>query len=476
MGLLRDWTFVEEATRTPALRDLVREALIRAVFTRDDRVLPRDIVLDLSRSPAVTVKVKDDGEVRKLVQVLNGSESTVSLGLRPEDYHYFRRELSVGKDRDIGVIPKPRVLLTYDWLVPEPRGVQLDFSAYRDVQLSGGGQRAIAQVGAAWKDVYDAALGKGHLVPFVPTVPLDFSVGDGIWGDAPFGSFPLEFREYVQALRTISAFGHRTRLGFEEVSNESTGYDLLHGVLPMADEYVVPVEVAFRLVPRPAGRRTLTYGFDDAAKAAAALEKLARSGRIPAWVHITDAPAAAALRPSVSAEAVTVQVAIGGPEAGLAAREKAIDTTLAGFKGKAADVPNPYDGPADAYRNTAERIGRSAFVGEVRLPARLLHDFHAMLKAFGEQATVRASFFASLRSNGTVSAFPAFEATKERHRLYELSKGVADIVKRVPGAIFVSRVAHLWADDPDYRRRMEFLRRLKLEIDSPRVIQPFVTP
>jgi FAD/FMN-containing dehydrogenase len=474
MALLRDWTFIEEATRIPALRDIVRDALIRALFTRDDRVLPREIIADLGRAPAVTVKVKDDGEVRKLVQVLNGDESTLNLGLSPEDYHYFRRELSVGKDRDVGIVPRARVLLTYDWLVPEPRGVQLDFSAYRSVDVAGG--RAIAQVGATWKETYDAALSAGRLLPLVPTVPLDFAIGDAIWGDAPLASFLGEFGDVVQALRSISAFGHRTRIGFEEVSGEGTGYDLLHGLLPFADEFVVPLEVSMRLGPKPPARKTLTYGFDDPAKAAAALDKLARSGRSPAWVHATDAPAARAIRPPAPAEAFTVQVAIGGPEAGTANREKAMDALLAGFKGKAADVPNPYDVAPDEYRKAAERVGRSAFVGEVRLPARLLAGFHAKVKALGQEATAPASLYASLRASGTCSTFPAFETSRERHRLYSLSMGVARIVEGLPGSVFVSRIAHLWADDPGYRRRMALLRRLKLEIDAPRVIQPFVAP
>jgi FAD/FMN-containing dehydrogenase len=476
MALLRDWTFVEEATRIPALRDVVRDALIRAVFTRDDRVLPRNIIADLSRAPAVTVKVKDDGEVRKLVQVLNGSESSLNLGLGAEDYHYFRRGLGVGKDRDIGVVPRPRALLTYDWLVPEPRGVQLDFSAYRGIDLEDGAARAVAQVGATWKDVYDAALTKGRLLPIVPTVPLDFALGDAIWGDAPLGSFLGEFGDHVQALRTISAFGHRSRLGFEDVSVEGTGYDLVHGLLPLADEFVVPIEIAIRLGPKPPARKTLTYSYDDGPKAAAALDKLARSGRTPAWVHVADGAAARALRPRLPAEAFTVQVSIGGPEAGIANREKAMDAALAGFKGKAADVPNPFDGPSDEYRKAADRIGRSAFVGEVRLPARLLGDFHGKLAAFGQAVTAPAGLFASLRASGTCSAFPSFETSKERHRLYDLSKGVADIAAQVPGTVFVSRIAHLWADDPDYRRRMDLLRRLKLEIDAPHVIQPFVVP
>ncbi|TLZ76686.1 MAG: hypothetical protein E6K08_05075 [Methanobacteriota archaeon] len=86
MGLLRDWHYIGKAVEIPALSEVIRESLIRALFVRDDRVLPKDLIADLNRLPPVTVKVKDDSEVRKLVRVLNGEESTVSLGLSAEDY------------------------------------------------------------------------------------------------------------------------------------------------------------------------------------------------------------------------------------------------------------------------------------------------------------------------------------------------------------------------------------------------------
>jgi len=58
VGLLKDWDYVEQAVRIPALAEVIREALIRALFVRDDRVLPASIIGDLNRLPPVTVKVK----------------------------------------------------------------------------------------------------------------------------------------------------------------------------------------------------------------------------------------------------------------------------------------------------------------------------------------------------------------------------------------------------------------------------------
>src|SRR5207247_2258550 len=255
VGLLRDWNYIEKAVQIPALSEVIREALIRALFVRDDRVLPKDLIADLNRVPPVTVKVKDDGEVRKLVRVLNGEESTLSLGLSAEDYHYFRTQLGVGRTREFGAVVRPRTLLTYDWIVPEQRGVQLDFGGYAGIEVADVAHRAIAQVGATWKQLYDGGAAKSHAVPFVPTVPLDFAIGDALCGAAPFASYRGEFTSYVNALLTISPFGHRARLRFDEVANNGTAYDLLHATVPLAAEFFIPVAVALRLEAKTAARQ-----------------------------------------------------------------------------------------------------------------------------------------------------------------------------------------------------------------------------
>ncbi len=475
MGLLRDWNYIENAVHIPALSEVIREALIRALFVRDDRVLPRDLIADLSRLPPVTVKVKDDGEVRKLVRVLNGEESTVSLGLSAEDYHYFRTQLGVGRTREFGAVMRPRTLLTYDWIVPEQRGVQLDFAGYAGIEFADEAHRAIAQVGATWKQLYDGAPAKGHAVSFVPTVPLDFAIGDTLYGDAPFASYRGEFASHVNALRTISPFGHRARVGFEEVANNGTAYDLLHATIPLAAEFFIPVAVAMRLEAKPATRKTVTYAFDDGAKLAVALDKLSRTSQTPTWVHVTDGVAAKILRPG-AADAFTVQVSLGGTPSGLTAREKAIDTAMTGFTSKNAEVPNPFDGPADVYRKTADSVARFLFVGEIRVPAKSIGDFVAKIRSFGDQNAAKAGIYASLRATGTVSTFPFFAAPKDRSKVYDLSKGVRAIASRTPGAAFTSRLAHLWEEESQFMRRMAFLRSLKLTIDTAHVVQPLVSP
>src|SRR5256886_12251420 len=161
---------------------------------------------------------------------------------------------------------RPRTLLTYGWIVPEQRGVQLDFTGYAGIEFAVDGHRAIAQVGALWKRLYDEASERGHLVPFVPTVPLDFAVGDALYGDAPFASFRGGFASYVNALRTISAYGQRARTGLAEAPNYGTAYDLLHTAIPLAEQALIPVSAALRSEAQTATRMNVTHVFDEHAQ------------------------------------------------------------------------------------------------------------------------------------------------------------------------------------------------------------------
>jgi hypothetical protein len=169
-------------------------------------------------------------------------------------------------------------------------------------------------------------------------------------------------------------------------------------------------------------------------------------------------------------------VALAGTASGLPAREKALDATLAGFKVKSAEVPNPFDVTGAEYEKTAKRVERGLFVGEIRLPAAAAGDLANRLRGLGQQVAARVGLFASLRASGTLSAFPYFDHAKDRTHIYDLSKGIARAVEKIPGAVFLSRLSHLWNADPAYLERMRLLREVKLRFDSAHVLEPLVRP
>src|SRR5207247_10678320 len=114
--------------------------------------------------------------------------------------------------------------------------------------------------------------------------------------------------------------------------------------------------------------------------------------------------------PRGAASAFPAQVTWGGCARGLAAKDKSIDTAMAGFTSKNAELPNPFDVPADGYRKSAEAVARSLFVGEVRVPAKSFGDFAGKVRTFGDQTAAKAGVYGSLRHTGLVAAVPFFSA------------------------------------------------------------------
>ncbi len=474
MGLLKDFAFVESAAAAPALAEVIREDLIRALFVRDDRLLPADVVAPLAKGPAITVKVKNEEDVRRLVRVANGHGSTTSLGLGAEDYHYVRMQLAIGKDRDIGISMKPSTLTTYDWIVPPQGGILVDPGGLDGVEVDPAGHQAVVGVGAKWKSLYDRARELGRFVPFLPHVPLDYAMGDAIFGDAVFSAYAAPFLSYVYGLRVISPSGDRARAGFDEVPPLGTGYDIVELSLAAGAEWVIPVALAVRLAPRPPVMRTLEYGFGDPAKAAEAVDRLTKSGRTILWARVFDERSWPLAQPISAPGPWVIEVGLGGTAAAVAAAEKALDALLAGPTAKVATTPD-FETGAAAYAKTGGKVGRLLFVGEVVAPARRFGALYLSLRAAAEKEGQRFGAFTTLSARGTASMSVFFEAVRDRPRAYEMSRVVRTAVASVPGALFESRLGQLWSMDPVYRKRLELLLRLKRHIDAPGVAEPLVT-
>ncbi len=474
MGLLKDFAFVESAAAAPALAEMIREDLIRACFVRDDRALPKDVVAPLSRGPSVTVKVKSDDDVGRLVRVANGQESTTTLGLGAEDFHYFRTQLAVGKDRDIGLTMKPSVLTTYDWIVPPQGGILVDPVGLDAVEVDPAGHQALVGVGAKWKALYDRARELGRHVPFLPHVPLDYAMGDALYGDAAFSSYTAPFLSYVFGVRSILPAGKRGRAGFDEVLSAGSGYDIVELVLATGAEWVIPLAVGVRLGARPAVIRDLAWGFADAAKATEAADRLTRSGRSLLWARVFDERSWPLIQSGAAPGPWVLEVGVGGAEGSMASREKALDALAVGWTGKATITPE-FEADAKAYAKTSEKVGAMLFVGEVIVAANRLGAAHNAIRAAAEKDRQRFGAITTLSARGTATLAVFFEAVRDRERAYEMSRIVRGAIAAVPGASFRSRLADLWSHDPEYRKRLSLLLKLKQAIDTPRVAEPTVT-
>lgn len=471
MALLRDLKLLRDATAIPALREMVRENLIRTMFVRDERALPKGLVAVLRNKADLVVRVKDELEVRQAVRVANGEESTVSLGRPADEFHYYRQKLGVAKDQPWGVSTRPSLLQTYEWIVPPQGGIQVDLGGLDAVELDGVSYAAKVGAGARWKSLYDRAKEVGMFPLVFPSVPLDFAVGDALVGDARFRSYRHSFPSAVYDVRGLSAAGLRVNCGFESVPNAATGYSVRDLAVSFGAEFLVPTYLFVRLRPKPPVLKDLAYGYDDPAKLSVALDKLTRSGRPFLWANVYDERAWSLTQPVAAPGPIVLEVGVGGNDALVAARTKALEAAVAGFTAK-TEAPVPWDLPADAYAARSAKVARLLFVGEIVAAARNAGEAMRRVAALGETKSVRAGFFGTATDAGQAYVAPYFEAAKEPMRTYDLSRGVMDVVRGLGGAALDSRLAVLWNEDPNFRAREDWLLRIESGLDLPNAIEP----
>ena len=471
MALVRDLTLIRDATAIPALRETVRERLIRAMFVRDERALPKDIVRILRQKADIVVKVKDEIEVREAVRVANGEASTVSLGRPADEFHFYRTRLGMAKDQSWGVSVRPSLLQTYDWIVPPQGGILVDVSAIDDVEVDGVSYAAKVGAGARWKTVYGRAAKYGMRPAVFPSVPLDFAMGDGIVGDARFRSYRSSFASAVYDVRGLAGNGLRVNCGFEYVPNVATGYNVRDLAVQFGGEFLVPTYLFLRLEARPPLVKNLAFAFDDTAKLSAGLDRLTRNGRPYLWVNLYDDRAWGLVHGGQAPGPIVVEVGVGGTETLLAARTKALETALAGFTAK-GEAPAPWGVPEEAYAARSQKLLKLLFLGEVITAAKNAGAVIDGIRVLGESKGVRAGFFGNAMDNGQAYVSPYFEAAKEPSRIYDLSRGIADIVRGMGDSAFDSRLASLWEEDANFRRRCDLFLNLEAALDVPNAIEP----
>ena len=478
MALLRDMRFLRDVTALPAMGDVLRDQVIRGVFLREERGLPRDVVRVLSNAPHLTVKVDTEAEIRKILRMIGGEEGTQAFGplapgmpISAEDTHHFRRALEIQWETRLGVTVRPGVWTTYPHIVPLQGGVQLDLSNLATVEIDGVTFTAQAQCGAPWKAAWERVKSKGMLLPVYPVVPLDYQVGDAVYGDARFLSWRGDLDDAVNAARAMSAEGIQVTHGFTRVPNYGTAYDFRYLATAFGADLAVVTALSLRLRSRPAVIKNVAYSFADAAALGVAVEKVLGSGRELLWLNLYDDRAWSLIHKEPAGPFI-LEVGFGGREPIAAVRTKALDTAAAGNTAR-LEVPSHLDSPAAQFSKTAAGVGKMLFVGELLLTSRHLPKVVEAVRATASARGVRSGFFAAATVQGQVSLFPFFEAPKEPARIHDLSRALWDLQKGFGGEILlVSRLAHFWSTDKEFEKRLKILQTADDVLDQPNVVDP----
>ena len=175
--------------------------------------------------------------------------------------------------------------------VPVEGGIALSVAAMDKIlEISPKDGVAVVQPGVITGDLQDAVRELGWYYPPDPASLKECSIGGNIATNAG-GPRCLKYgvtKNYVMGLTVVLADGQVLELGGRCHKNK-TGFDLASVFVGSEGMLGVVTEAVVRIIPHPESRAMLGASFKDFPAAAACVQAIFDSGRLPSAVEITDA-------------------------------------------------------------------------------------------------------------------------------------------------------------------------------------------
>ncbi len=208
------------------------------------------------------------------------------------------RTLAFANEHRIPVTPRGAGVGYVGGCVPSHGGIALSVAKMnRILEVSPEDGVAVVQPGVITGDLQDAAREKGWYYPPDPASLRECSIGGNVATNAG-GPRCLKYgvtRHYVLGLEVVLADGSILRTGGRNHKNK-TGFDLIGMFVGSEGLLGVVTEITVRLIPHPQTRAILTATFPAFDTAAAAVQAILNSGRLPSALEITDGFTLAAAR------------------------------------------------------------------------------------------------------------------------------------------------------------------------------------
>ena len=200
------------------------------------------------------------------------------------------KTLAFANEHGIPITPRGAGVGYVGGCVPSHGGIALSVAKMdRILELAPADGVAIVQPGVITGDLQDAAKEKGWYYPPDPASLRECSIGGNVATNAA-GPRCLKYgvtRHYVLGLEVVLADGSVLRTGGRNHKNK-TGFDLIGMFVGSEGLLGIVTEITVRLIPHPQTRAILTATFPAFDAAAAAVQAILNSGRLPSALEITD--------------------------------------------------------------------------------------------------------------------------------------------------------------------------------------------
>ncbi|MCE2517682.1 MAG: FAD-binding protein [Alphaproteobacteria bacterium] len=292
--------------------------------TPDQDMIARKSIIaaDLAALIGADGVIADDGAMSVFESDgLNGYRATPMVVALPATTADVAKLMRYCRDNDVKIVPRGAGTSLSGGALPLEDGVVIGLSRMnRILDIDYDNRAVVAQPGVTNLAITHAVEGKGYYYAPDPSSQIACSIGGNV-AENSGGVHCLKYgltTNNLLGIEMVTMDGEVITLGGKHL--DAGGYDLL-GVMTGSEGLLgIVTEVTVRILQKPATRKALLIGFDEALRAGEAVGAVIAKGIIPAGMEMMDNPAINAAEDFVSAgypreaDALLI-VELDGPEA-----------------------------------------------------------------------------------------------------------------------------------------------------------------
>jgi glycolate oxidase len=362
----------------------------RLLYSHDLAPLPKEAQLAFKNIPDVVVRPRSTEDVQKIVRI--------------------------AADEGVPITPRGSSTWGLGGSIPAFGGILIDMSGGMNkiLKIDKENLYVTAEAGATWKQVYEACLSRGLLLGSYPSsFPSATLAGWISTGGIGIGTYKYgSAGDNIRNLEVVMPDGDIINTGFDEVCDNSSGYNFNWLMVGAEGTLGIITKVTFKLVPAPETMRPLSYAFNDLASIGPALTEVCRSRVEPLHISFGDGRHYEFLRkagkhaPEVGS---MLSFMLEGDAEVVKHEEQVIDKIMEnhGAKKMPDDVAT-HEWEERCYEYRSREIGMGSIPGEVIVP---LREFSAMANAtydLMEEMKMEGAVIGIMADRNTVMFMPYY--------------------------------------------------------------------
>lgn len=391
----------------------------RLLYSHDLAPLPKEAQLAFKNVPDVVVRPNSTRDVQEIVKI--------------------------AAEERIPITPRGSSTWGLGGSIPAFGGILIDMTGGMNkiLKIDAENLYVTVEAGVTWKQVYEACLGKGLLLGSYPssfpsaTVAGWISTGGIGIGNYKYGAAASNVRN----IEVVMPDGTVINTGFDDVCDNSSGYNLNWLMTGAEGTLGVITKVTFKLTPAPEVMRPLSYAFDNLASIGPPLFEVCRARVDPLHISFGDGRHYELLRkagkhaPEVGG---MLSFMLEGDKAVVQHEEEVIDRIMEKHGGKKMiDAVAQHEWDERCYEFRSREIGLGHIPGEIVVPLTRFAEMTRGTYELMDEMKMEGAIIGIMADRNTVMFMPYYlfdsESLLKTVASLSFNKKFADVAMRYGG-------------------------------------------